>query len=170
MIITEEMITHFVKRMNKHKRFVTHFANKMNYSFSEHDVDKFDDDVIEIQIKFSWSKFKKIPLSNEDIHLIDKVTLQHITTQQHHPEYWIEDKSILQNFTRRHPVYNLDCRKMSKTALIEMCCDWCAMGKEFHNTAIEWADKTVNKRWLFTGKQTNFIYDTLYGLSANEIF
>ena len=46
MIITEEMITHFVRRINKHHNLVSYFGNKMNYSFSEHDIDKFDDDVI----------------------------------------------------------------------------------------------------------------------------
>ena len=170
MIITEEMINHFVQRMNKHRELVNYFANKMNHSFFEHDRDKFEDEVICTQIKFSWSKFKNIPLSKEDRTMSDIVTLKHITTQKHHPEYWIEDKSVLQNFTRRHPIYNLNCQKMSKTALIEMCCDWCAMGKEFHNTAIWWADRTVNKRWCFTGEQTKFIYDTLYTLSNDEIF
>lgn len=129
-MITEEMIEHFISRMNKHRKQVNYFAQKINYSFLEHDIDKFNTDVINIQIKFSWSKYKNISLSKNDKKLIDSATLKHITTQQHHPEYWIKDKSILQNFTRRHPNYNLNCQSMPKIALIEMCCDWCAMGKE----------------------------------------
>jgi hypothetical protein len=107
-------------------------------------------------------------LERKDSEELDRVTRIHITTQQHHPEYWLEDKSILRDFTRHNPTQNLDCSKMSRIAIYEMCCDWCAMAKQFHSHPKNWADKTVNKRWLFTDEQVTLIYDTLKFLSNGE--
>ena len=65
---------------------------------------------------------------------------------------------------------NLDCSKMSNIAIYEMCCDWCAVAKELYNSPITWADKTVNKRWMFSEYQVDMIYDVLKFLSVGEKF
>ena len=168
MIITKEMREHFQKRMKTHIDRVNYFAKKLSLSFSEHDADKFLPENIDIQTKFSWSCFIGKRLEREDVEELDRITLIHIITQQHHPEYWVEDKSVLDGFTRHNPTQNLDCSKMSNVAIYEMCCDWCAMAKQFHSHPTNWADKTVNKRWMFTDEQVTLIYDTLKFLSNGE--
>lgn len=170
MIITNEMRDHFQKRMKRHIDRVNYFARKLSLSFPNHDSDKFLPENIDIQTKFSWSRFMNMVLERKDSEELDRVTRIHITTQQHHPEYWVEDKSILNDFTRHNPTQNLDCSKMSSIALYEMCCDWCAMAKEFHSSPFIWAEKTINKRWLFSKEQVTLIYDTLKFLSKDEIY
>ena len=170
MIVTKEMKEYFYGRMKRHIDRVNYFAKKLSLHFPNHDADKFLQENLDIQTKFSWCRFINKPLSYEDTKELDKVTIEHISTQEHHPEYWIEDKSLLNKFTRHIPVMGLDCSKMSNIAIYEMCCDWCAMAKEFHNLPITWADKTVNKRWLFTDEQVTMIYDTLKFLSRDEEF
>lgn len=170
MNITAEMREHFETRTKKHIERVNYFAKKLTLYFPNHDSDKFLPEVIDIQTKFSWSKFIGISLTYEETKECDEVTKKHICEQQHHPEYWVDDKNVLNSFTRHNPIKNLDCSKMSTIAIYEMCCDWCAMGKEFHNHPKVWADKTVNKRWLFTKKQTILIYDTLKFLCDGEDF
>ena len=168
MIITKEMRDHFQKRMKIHIDRVNYFAKKLTLSFPEHDADKFLPENVDIQTKFSWSCFINRSLDGKEAEELDRVTLIHITTQQHHPEYWVEDKSILEGFTRHIPTMGLDCSKMSNVAIYEMCCDWCAMAKQFHSHPKNWADKTVNKRWMFTDEQVTLIYDTLKFLSNGE--
>ena len=170
MIITKEMREHFDKRMKRHIDSVNYFARKLSLHFPNHDVDKFLPENLDIQTKFSWSCFIDKPLKEDDRKELDRITLEHITTQWHHPECWVEDKSVLKNFTRHIPTMNLDCSKMPNIAIYEMCCDWCAMAKQFHNSPMTWADKTVNKRWLFTEEQVTMIYDTLKSLSKDETF
>jgi hypothetical protein len=168
MIITKEMREHFQKRMKTHIDRVNYFAKKLTLSFPEHDADKFLPENIDIQTKFSWSCFINRSLDGKEAEELDRVTLIHITTQQHHPEYWVDDKSLLEGFTRHIPTMGLDCSKMSNVAIYEMCCDWCAMAKQFHSHPKNWADKTVNKRWMFTDEQVTLIYDTLKFLSNGE--
>ena len=170
MIITKEMREYFDRRMKKHIDYVNYFAKKVSLHFPNHDSDKFLQENLDIQTKFSWSRFINKPLSYEDTKELNKVTLIHITTQPHHPEYWIEDKSKLDKFSRFNPVMNLDCSKMSNIAIYEMCCDWCAVAKELYNSPITWADKTVNKRWMFSEFQVDMIYDVLKFLSVGEKF
>ena len=170
MIITDAMREHFQKRMKIHINRVNYFAKKLSLSFPNHDSDKFLPENIDIQTKFSWSCFIDKRLEREEAEELDRVTIIHITTQQHHPEYWLEDKSILRDFTRHNPTMGLDCSKMSKIAIYEMCCDWCAMAKQFHSSPLTWAEKTINKRWLFTEEQVTLIYDTLKFLSKDEIY
>lgn len=170
MIVTNEMREHFERRMKKHIERVNYFAKKLCLHFPNHDSDKFLPQNIDIQTKFSWSRFIDKPLSFEDTKELDRVTKEHILTQEHHPEHWVEDKSLLDTFTRHSPVMGLDCSKMSNIAIYEMCCDWCAMAKEFHNSPMTWADKTVNKRWVFSQEQVIMIYDTLKFLSKWEKF
>ena len=168
MNITKEMREHFESRTKKHIERVNYFAKKLSLSFPQHDADKFLPENIDIQTKFSWSNLINKPLSYKDTEKLDEITKKHIITQQHHPEYWVDDKSVLEGFTRHIPTMELDCSKMSNIAIYEMCCDWCAMAKEFHNSPITWANKTVNKRWLFTDEQVTLIYDTLKFLSKDE--
>ena len=162
------MREHFQKRMKTHIDRVNYFAKKLTLSFQEHDADKFLPENVDIQTKFSWSCFINRSLDGKEAEELDRVTLIHITTQQHHPEYWVEDKSLLEGFTRHIPTMGLDCSKMSNVAIYEMCCDWCAMAKQFHSHPKNWADKTVNKRWMFTDEQVTLIYDTLKFLSNGE--
>lgn len=143
----------FLKRTLNHIELVNKYAKKINKSYTEHDRDKLT------ELFDSYSLMKKENISKEEEEAIDKATLKHITSNKHHPEYWTN--ADLKNFTRKEPVLNCECYNMPDFAIEEMLCDWCAMSEEFNNSPFEWADKVINKRWLFTEEQVNFINNLL---------
>ena len=50
--------------------------------------------------------------------------------------------------------------------LAEMCCDWCAVGREQGNTAKEWFGKVNGKRFIFTKQQQEFIVNLLNAIEG----
>lgn len=72
---------------------------------------------------------------------VRKATKHHILVNKHHPEAHNSPKDMI------------------RVDLIEMIADWTAMSQELNNSLKEWADKNVNKKWMFTKEQTKFIYD-----------
>jgi hypothetical protein len=48
---------------------------------------------------------------------------------------------------------------MSDVDIAEMVADWAAMSQELGTSLKDWVNKTVNKKWKFTEKQTKLIND-----------
>ena len=97
---------------------------------------------------------------NDDM---NAATIHHINSNKHHPEYWcVEDCSDSINRSNRDaiPDKKVDGTNMDLVSIAEMCCDWCSMSQELgnSNSAHDWADKNVNKRWLFSEYQVTQIY------------
>lgn len=99
---------------------------------------------------------------------IDLATFLHITKNEHHPEHWTStDISGFGRFnTNPHGI--IEAKAMPKDALIEMCCDWCAMSKEFGNSPFEWFAKVNGIRWQFTEAQEEIILSTLEELWSDK--
>ncbi len=74
---------------------------------------------------------------------VKRAIVHHVTTSPHHPEYWSDDYD---GFETDKPCHVSD---MPERYVIEMVCDWVAMGDEYGNTAREWYDKVKNSRWIF---------------------
>lgn len=69
----------------------------------------------------------------------NKAWLHHIQYNSHHPEHWM--------------FYDYDSNKvtiydMPDADIIEMLCDWIAMGYKFNNTAYDYYDKNGNNKPL----------------------
>ena len=142
----------FLTRTLKHIERVNKYASKINESYPNHDSDKLS------SLYEGYSLMSKEKPTKEDKEKISAATLTHITSNEHHPEYWTTDD--VSKFTRDNPI-TCECYKMPESAMKEMCCDWCAMSEEFGNTPQEWANKVINKRWKFTKWQESYIYHVL---------
>ena len=91
--------------------------------------------------KYSKEEFESYqrhftPANNTDRNLesdFNKAWLHHIHNNPHHPEHWVlfdyKDKSII-------------ITPMPDEYIIEMICDWIAMGIKFNNTAYNWYNKS----------------------------
>lgn len=143
MNINNAMMDYFEKRTKKHVDCLNKYAQKVGYTFPNHDKDKFEKDLYEPYVLMTWCTFRKQAIPTEDLPKVKYVMAKHYSNNKHHPEHWenIED--------------------MDTESLVEMCADWCAMSEEFKNDPFDWADNTVDSRFLFNETQTYFIYKTL---------
>ena len=81
----------------------------------------------------------------------EEYVVQHCLKNGHHPECW--DSSY--GYGENHPPY--DATRMPEEYLAEMVCDWCAVGLEQGNSAMDWFDKVSRERFVFTEFQKGFI-------------
>lgn len=93
---------------------------------------------------------KEYTSSSELQDLMDKASDHHVHFNPHHPEYWSKE--------RAPEGTTIDCTSMPLSYIASMCADWLAMSEELKNSAIDWADKNVNKKWIFSDKQVELIY------------
>ena len=81
----------------------------------------------------------------------ERYVVQHCLRNGHHPEHWDRNYSYGEN----HPPY--DATAMPQEYVAEMCCDWCAVGLEQGNSAMDWFQKVNRTRYRFSGWQERFI-------------
>lgn len=139
---------------------------KLLQNVAEHDRSKFREPQFSKYVEIGWYYYKK---HTGEKYPLDKVlsssaTILHIVTEQHHPEYWDDSFLLVQgklNVNDRDglPEVPVDGTKMPLESVAEMVCDWRAVAQERGSSLREWADKNVNKRWLFTDRQVELIYE-----------
>lgn len=88
-------------------------------------------------------------LTQEEKQQINDVVMEHIKSNPHHCEYWGSGdyKSL-----------GINCKEMYDTFLYEMCADWAATSEENGNSLIDWCDKVINNKFMFTEHQVDLIY------------
>lgn len=171
----EEKEAWFEERTRKHISLVQQAAHMIAEAYpelkevvekaKEHDASKFKEPERTPYIEISWRhKFDnygsyKRPgtLSKEDE---NKATVTHITTNQHHPEFWLEDKSLanIDPKDRNKSKTCIDATKMPPLAIAEMVADWQAMSWELGtNSAREWYNKQKDVRWHLSEEQDKLI-------------
>jgi hypothetical protein len=175
MNITPEMKDWYQQRTNRHINLVRKYCQKLTKQYPElvdrgeiHDQSKFKNPEINPYILTTWRyrckdkgiKFNVTPETEKEM---SKATLHHIITNPHHPEYGkSQDINLLNNKDRDGILTKIvDATNMKDIDIAEMVADWCAMSEEKGNTPQEWADKNVNKRWKFTPKQVELIYNLM---------
>lgn len=178
MTITKEMRDHFEKRTNTHIGLVQKWYKKLMIEYysipyihiHNHDHSKFVEPEHTPYILLTWNYYCKdhnIPfeVSADTQEQINKATLQHITFNPHHPEYW-DPKFNPKKFNpqnRDEPGKNMvDATRMPLKFVLEMLADWLAMSDEKGTDPREWAHKNVNIRWRFTPEQINLIESVLH--------
>ena len=174
----KEIDNWFKKRTDKHVELVAKYCKIIAKYYMDrfgellerlkvHDDSKYKDPEIEPYKMITW-KYKckdegwdfEAPKDLEE--QMHKATLHHITTNSHHPEYWVKEEATLNDKDRDKPAGEaLDCTGMPEVDLAEMLADWASMGQEKGNTAKSWANKNVNIRWKFTDKQKDLIYELI---------
>ena len=178
---TTEMLVHFYERTEKHRKYVIHSTRVLGNSLSpdtklnlllrgiRHDLSKYSEGNI---LPYVWiaemyrCKRLKLPFEYpEGAKEATKATLLwHVTHESHHPEYWAEDSLPLDSTSRKPTT----CYAMPEIAILEMCCDWIAMGQELESSAVSWAEDNIQKRWIFNPQQTDLIYKTLEYLEVRR--
>jgi hypothetical protein len=127
-----------------------------------HDASKLEEPELTPYIYITWMYKKKD--DGEDFKVpegiekeMSKATYHHVTTNDHHPEYWAEEADI--NLRDRDSAS--DTIVVPDVAILEMVADWSAMGAERGNKAKDWADKNIGIRWKFTPDQVKLIYQAI---------
>jgi hypothetical protein len=168
----------FYVRTNTHVRLFFKYFNLFYETINKnppaisHDSSKYKEPELVPYIYITWQyycKDRNIPFEADQNlkDLMNKATEHHVRTNRHHPEYWSDrtDNLIPKGDRDKfdpNAVETIDVSKtMPKSALIEMCADWCAMSEERGNTPFEWAEKVINKRWQFGKEKEMFIYKVL---------
>lgn len=176
----------FVDRTNKHILLVQGAADKILKAYPEydtsilrdqlevHDASKLEEPERTPYVEITWrhklekeegeydpynGKGYQTPgkLEKEDE---NEATLHHITTNSHHPEYHLENKSDanVNKDDRSKSDKCVDASLMPPSDIVEMIADWQAMSEELKtNTAREWFEKQKDVRWHFTEKQEELI-------------
>ena len=154
----ESLEQKYLDRTRNNVELVNKYGQKLNLKYPDHDKDKFNELLHGYKL---WSKPNKTP---EERVLLNKCTLTHIKQNEHHPEYWVNED--LSTFSRENPVCH-EAYTMPPKAILEMCCDWCAMSEELNNTPFEWFAKVNGTRWKFSGEQQRLILFVLHKLWDN---
>ena len=170
----------FEKRTNKHIKSVQDYCEKIaDYDperfgklvdqAKDHDASKFKDPEIEPYVYVTWGyKCKddnvdwEAPVGMDE--KMNDATTHHVLKNSHHPEYHAgEDSDVINKEDRDNPVRDkiIDGTKMPDLDIAEMVADWCSVSEERGNHPKDWADKNVNKRWKFTDKQKDLIYELI---------
>lgn len=175
---TKEMEKWFNERTARHINLVKKYAaliDKYDHErFGElidiaanHDKSKYGKVERDPYIFISWyykckneGKDYEIP---EDIKSkVDKAVFHHIKNNKHHPEFY-DDRVEL----GKEDDILIDGTKMPDIYIAEMCVDWMAMSEELNNSAKDWADKGIGKKWKFTDQQKTLIYEILNNIKVS---
>jgi hypothetical protein len=172
---------HFITRTNLHIKLVNEWYWKIRklsekagfvygvIDIENHDISKFSYPEHVPYITTVWSylcKEKDIPfkVSDTEKKMGNKATIHHITFNKHHPEYWDENFSeekfnpVNRDAVPENPV---DATKMPMCYVQEMLADWLGMSTEKGSDPYKWAELNINKRWMMTEEQVEYIYFVL---------
>ena len=173
--IESEKEKYFIERTKKHIRKVQENAKKIVDVYPEldklldqvkiHDASKLEEPEKTPYIGITWrhkqDNFKsyKRPgtLSSEKE---NAATIHHITTNSHHPEYHLKDKSQANISAKDRDKLDkcVNVSLMPDIDIAEMIADWQAMSEELKkNTAREWFNEQKDVRWHFSKHQEELI-------------
>lgn len=126
----EDYKERFIERTKKHIDLVNKYAHKIGHIYVYHDCDKLGQLLDAYSLSFKYNGFynngERKEMTPDEYKEYNEATIKHIISQPHHPEYFLnrsDKERLINNFTRDNPVVNLDCTKMTKEGIIEMCCD-----------------------------------------------
>jgi len=174
----------FLDRTNNHIRLVQNAAAKIVEAYPEftellkqvetHDASKLEEPEKTPYIEITWrhklenEKGEYDPYKGKGYQTPGKLekeeenqaTLHHITTNSHHPEYHLKDKSDanVNKDDRDKSDKVVYASRMPDIDIAEMIVDWQAMAEELGtNTSREWFEKVKDVRWHFDEEQEELI-------------
>ena len=171
-----EMRSYFHNRLEQHITDVIIGWNKywdeIGCEYDElegHDFSKLQEPETLPYLYISWKYKCKMEGIDYDIPLdmvdrCNEATWHHVKHNKHHPEYWdtnLIDNSINEKDRDKPSGTLVDATRMDEFAIVEMCCDWCAVSKEHGSSPYNWAKANIGYRWEFTEEQERFIYFVL---------
>lgn len=172
MEITQKMVDYFYIRTNIHINLVKKWYKRIVHKYTDikiidvgiHDKSKFEEPEFTPYVHITWMyKCKDEGVDYELPENTNIATAHHITTNRHHPEYWDKEFDPDSNLNHRNrdevPENIVDATKMPIKYLVEMMADHMAMSEEKRTSLREWEDKNIGKRWKFSKKQRDLIYE-----------
>lgn len=145
------------RRIKAHIKRVQYFYTKIVYAdmiptMKDIDMDRvMNHDKDKLKLKnLVRQAFRYIPgpLSYKEKLAIHNAVMEHIKSNRHHCEYWSDGD---------YATDGNDCTGMKDTYLYEMCADWAATSEENGNGLMDWYEKVVNKKFLFSERQVEII-------------
>ena len=131
---------------------------KLSLTIETHDASKFSD------AEFDGYRAKYYPTQKEasDPEMqealadrYERCWVHHYTTNWHHPEYWYNQETKT-------------AKDMPLIAIVEMICDWEAMGMKFNNIALSWWEKDpegkAEKEKIMTSKSIQIAEELMYNV------
>ena len=158
MIDVKEIIAkqkNFQDYLESHRKLVAKYARKFQKKGKiskelcdkiekEHDLSKLKEPEYSAFVERKWiEKTTGKDLYQEMDDSIKNAIVHHVKLNGHHPEFWSND---YRGFSTTDPCH---IETMPEDAIIEMVCDWAAMGEQYGNTARNWYNKTKDTRWIF---------------------
>jgi len=152
-MISFEMEQYFLKRTKHHislvKKNIEHFINNWYYPYGlreralKHDRSKFEEPERTGYIYRTWESYcilNNIEFSRPK-EIVKEAVDHHLKNNSHHPEFF-------------------SCpNDMSDIDIIEMVCDWVAMGEEFGEKSIlPFADRVLDRKYKFHNEKVKKIY------------
>lgn len=188
--ITDEMSDWFWERTHKHMQLVQKYCHKLEQKMEhvggetftglyhrslQHDQSKLREPEYTPYVYTTWwykMKDTDTPYTiPEEIKTgCHEATVHHVRHNRHHPEFfggWDRAAKIINKDNRDEKAEPVIAVDMEPLDIAEMCADWCAVSTERGNSPLDWAEDNVNKRWLFSDKQTVMIYGILHLLWNN---
>lgn len=95
-----------------------------------HDMSKYSKEEFEIYQKYFMPVDKEDKISELEF---NEAWLHHIHNNPHHPEHWV---------LHDYEVKSIQIIPMPDKYIVEMICDWIAMGIKFGDTAYDWYNKS----------------------------
>lgn len=159
----QEAIDLFKKRTNYHIELVqnniylwqereeyNHIFDELTLKASNHDQSKYSEPEITPYIWLTWQShciLNNIPFTlptGMDQQIRDAI-FHHVSNNRHHPEW------------------HLDPDSMTLADLIEMICDWKAVGQEFgEKNLIGYAEKVLGRRFSFSENKLKLIWELIH--------
>ena len=174
---SQDMIQFFIKRTDDHINAVRsnlqflatrlpQYKKQLDDKGWSHDQSKFKEPLLIPYIWITWMyKCKKdgIPFKMPEgmEAKANEATKKHCLFESHHPEYYAGEAPISMS-NRDKSIVAIDATSMTPLAIIEMVCDWKAVGDEKGNKAFDWYKRNVPSRWIFNEKQCQLIEEILH--------
>jgi len=171
----DNMKQYFLKRTRKHidlvqksaKKIVERYPefSKLTSQVKKHDKSKFKEPELTPYISLTWRKKPENSKKDNIEGLLSKekeneVTLIHVKSNSHHPEYHLKNKedANIDPSDRDKSTKCVDASLMPDIDVAEMVADWQAMSEELKtNTSREWFDEQKDVRWKFSKEQEKLI-------------
>jgi len=135
------------------------FSNAIN----AHDSDKlFPANLVKQSKRLYPAYVKRNTLCKKDANDVNDAINKHIHSNAHHPEYW--SKSKVDFLTD-----GVDATRMPNLYLTELCCDWMSVNEELGTGSLDWYNKVIDTRFIFSATQKEYIKDCLLNLSLYSL-
>jgi hypothetical protein len=154
-----------VRYFGKVAQKLGYFTNDelFNNTINSHDADKlFPANLVKQSKRLYPAYVKKNTLCKKDDNEVNDVINKHIHSNAHHPEYWSKSKV---NFLTN----GVDATRMPNLYLTELCCDWMSVNEELGTGSLDWYNKVVDTRFIFSTAQKEYIKDCLLNLSLYSL-